>query len=171
MRIGILGLLGLLACGGNESASPAPDGGDTSDAAADAAADAAVDAPAGPLGDIREELEAIAGLTVEELSTDHEGYRFFVMTYDQPVDHHDPAGARFQQRLTLLHRDYAAPVIAHNSGYYLSTRGNRAQLTVLLDGNQLSMEHRYFSPSRPQPADWTKLNIEQAASDQHRITQ
>ena len=42
---------------------------------------------------------------------------------------------------------------------------------MLTNGNQLSMEYRYFSPSRPEPADWTKLNIEQAATDQHRITQ
>jgi hypothetical protein len=33
------------------------------------------------------------------------------------------------------------------------------------------MEHRFFTPSRPDPADWTKLTIEQAAYDQHRITQ
>src|SRR5690606_42030581 len=64
-----------------------------------------------------------------------------------------------------------APTIAHNSGYYVSSRGGRSQLTMLTGGNQLSMEHRYFAPSRPDPADWTKLNIEQAANDQHRITQ
>ncbi len=38
-----------------------------------------------------------------------------------------------------------------------------------MDGNQVSMEYRYFTPSRPQPADWSKLDIWQAASDQHRI--
>ncbi|KAB2884435.1 MAG: aminopeptidase [Kofleriaceae bacterium] len=62
-------------------------------------------------------------------------------------------------------------MIAHNSGYNVSTRGSRSQLTVLTNGNQLSMEHRYFAPSRPDPADWSKLTIEQAAGDQHRITQ
>lgn len=101
----------------------------------------------------------------------HEGYRFFVMQYEQPVDHANPTGPTFKQRMTLLHRDYAAPVVAHNSGYYVSTRGSRSQLTVLTNANQLSMEHRYFQPSRPDPADWTKLDIEQAANDQHRITQ
>ena len=99
------------------------------------------------------------------------GYRFFVLQYDQPVDHQNPSGARFKQRFTLLHRDYAAPVVAQNSGYSVSTRGFRSQVTSMIEGNQLSMEHRYFSPSRPDPADWTKLTIEQAANDQHRITQ
>ncbi len=165
MRIWISSVLvlGLLACGD----SVAPD--ESGDAAG--SPDAAVDANDSALGDIADELRGIPGLTVEERSTTQEGYRFFVLTYDQPVDHADPEGARFPQRMTLLHRDYAAPVIAHNSGYNVSTRGTRSQLTVLTSGNQLSMEHRYFAPSRPVPADWTKLTIAQAAGDQHRITQ
>src|SRR5204862_407756 len=67
--------------------------------------------------------------------------------------------------------DYAAPVITYNSGYNLSTRGSRSEITRLTNGNQLSLEYRFFSPSRPDPADWTKLDIAQAAADQHRITQ
>ena len=141
---------------------PAPDA---------AAPDASIDAPEAPLGDILDELRAIPGLTVEERTTMLTGYRFFVMEYDQPVDHQDPAGPTFKQRLTLLHRDYAAPIVVHNSGYFVSTRGNRSQITAMTNANQLSMEHRFFSPSRPDPADWSKLNIQQAASDQHRITQ
>jgi len=161
MRIWMLGLLGLLACG--DSSSPKmPDA---------APPDASIDAPDLPLGDILDELRAIPGMTVEERTTMIPSYRFFVMTYDQPVDHAAPTGATFPQRLTLLHRDYTAPVVAQNSGYNVSTRGTRSQVTQLIEGNQLSMEHRYFLPSRPDPADWTKLNISQAASDQHRITQ
>jgi len=38
-----------------------------------------------------------------------------------------------------------------------------------VDGNQVSMEYRFFTPSRPDPANWSKLDIWQAASDQHRI--
>jgi hypothetical protein len=155
----MLSALGLLACGGADPAVE-PDGGTSPDGP---------DAADGALGDIADELRMIPGLTIEERSTMAEGYRFFVMTYDQPVDHGDPSGPRFQQRLTLLHRDYAAPVVVHNSGYNVSTRGGRSQLTLVTDGNQLSMEHRYFLPSRPVPADWTKLVIEQAAGDQHRI--
>jgi hypothetical protein len=129
------------------------------------------DASVAPLGDILDELKAIPGLTVEERTTMLEGYRFFVMTYDQPVDHKNPSGARFQQRMTLLHRDYKAPTVGHNSGYNVSTRGGRSQITQMTMGNQLSMEHRFFLPSRPEPANWDLLNIEQAANDQHRITQ
>jgi hypothetical protein len=159
-------VLGCLACSG---------GGDnpqTPDAAVDAPVvelDAAPDAP-GALGDILDELRAIPGLQVTEQSTMIAGYRFFTMTYDQPVDHANPGGQRFQQRMTLLHRDYAAPMVVYNSGYFVSQRGGRAEIARLLVANQLSMEYRYFSPSRPEPTDWTKLDIQQAASDQHRIT-
>jgi hypothetical protein len=163
MRIWMLGLLfGLVACG--DSSSPK-----TPDATTP---DVAIDAPPKPLGDILDELREVSGMSnVEERSTMLTGYRFFVMTYEQPVDHENPTGAKFQQRLTLLHREYGAPVVVHNSGYNVSTGGTRSQVTQIIEGNQLSMEHRFFLPSRPDPADWSKLNIAQAAADQHRITQ
>jgi hypothetical protein len=163
MRIWVLCLLTCIACGDSKS-------GDGPDAATPTA-DAAVDASNAPLGDILDELNAIPGLTATEQTTMLDGYRFFAMEYEQPVDHKNPGGQKFKQRMTLLHRDYSAPTVGHNSGYFVSTRGGRSQITVLMNGNQLSMEHRFFSPSRPEPADWTKLNIEQAANDQHRITQ
>lgn len=157
MRIWLPMLL-LIACG-DPTASPP-----------DSSPDAATDASVTPLGDIADELAAVPGMTVEERGTMIEGYRFFVLTYDQPVDHEHP-DARFTQRMTLLHRDYAAPVVVHNSGYNVSTGGRRSEVTQIVDGNQLSMEHRFFEPSRPDPADWSMLTIAQAAADQHRITQ
>ncbi len=153
-----LGLVGWFACSSPQEVSPDATG-------------VAIDAPERLPGDILDELRAIPGMTAEESTTMAPGYRFFVMTYAQPADHQAPAGPQFTQRLTLLHRDYAAPVVVHNSGYFVSTSGRRSQVTRLIEGNQLAMEHRYFSPSRPDPADWTLLTIEQAANDQHRITQ
>ena len=155
MRI-CLPILLVVACSGPSAPSPP-----------------AVDAPgdtAELLGDIGDELRAIPGMSVEERETQIEGYRFFVLSYDQPVDH-DAPDTRFTQRMTLLHRDYAAPVVVHNSGYNVSTGGRRSQVTQIVDGNQLSMEYRFFEPSRPDPADWSLLTIAQAAADQHRITQ
>ena len=153
-------VIALAACGGSGSS-------DKPDAAS--IPDAPPDAPDKPLGDILEELNAIPGMTAEERTGMTEGYRFFVMEYEQPVDHQNASGPTFKQRLTLLHRDYAAPVVVHNSGYYVSTRGTRSQIAQVTNANQLSMEHRFFAPSRPEPADWTKLTIAQAAADQHRI--
>jgi hypothetical protein len=157
-------LVGLLVGSGACGDDSKPGGMDTTP-------DAMPDADNRPVGDILEELRAIPGMTsVEEAATQLEGYRFFVMEYEQPIDHHDATGAKFSQRMTLLFHDYADPMVVYNSGYFVSTRGFPAGLTYLLTGNQLSMEYRYFGPSRPDPADWTKLDIWQAASDQHRIT-
>ncbi len=163
MRTWILavGLVGLVACGDSKSVTAEPD----------AQVDATIDVPAGPLGDILDELRMVPGLTAEEGTTMLVGFRFFLLEYDQPVDHQNPAGAHFKQRFTLLHHDYTSPIVAVNSGYFVSTRASRSQVTQIVDGNQLSMEYRFFLPSRPDPADWSKLDIEQAANDQHRITQ
>ena len=46
-----------------------------------------------------------------------------------------------------------------------------ARADGLLGANQLSVEHRFFLPSRPEPADWSLLTIQQSAADFHRIVQ
>ena len=97
------------------------------------------------------------------------GYRFFVLNYTQPVDHRHPSKGTFQQRITVLHKDASRPTVFYTGGYNVSTTPSRREPTQIVDGNQVSMEYRYFTPSRPAPADWTKLDIWQAASDQHRI--
>jgi hypothetical protein len=58
------------------------------------------------------------------------------------------------------------------SGYNISELPNRSEPTQIVNGNQLSMEYRYFTPSRPQPANWSKeLTIWQAAADEHRAVE
>jgi hypothetical protein len=120
--------------------------------------------------DLLARLAAIPGLTVVS-ETQPTGYRFFVLSYAQPVDHRQPGGATYRQRLTLLHRSSDAPVVLSTNGYGLPANptASRTEPTRLLDGNQLSVEHRFFRPSRPDPADWRDLTIWQEASDEHRI--
>lgn len=131
----------------------------------------AVPAQAAPV-DIRDQLAAIPGMTVvSEQNPPPAGYRFFILTYRQPVDHTNPAGPTFEQRLQLLHRDVSRPMILHTTGYNMPSGPFRAEPTALVDGNQISVEERFFEPSRPNPANWTKLDIWQAATDHHRITQ
>ena len=122
--------------------------------------------------DIAAALAMLPGISqIAEGTTSTTGYRFFTMVIDQPVDHQNPAGAHFAQRITLMHRDCAAPVIVYNSGYSVSTRSGRTELTRLTSGNQISMEHRFFGTSVPNPPDWSTLVIEQAAADQHNVIQ
>ncbi|MEV6343280.1 S28 family serine protease [Actinoplanes sp. NPDC051851] len=115
-------------------------------------------------------LEAVPGLTVVS-ETDGTGYRFFVLTYRQPADHRHPDRGSYDQRLTLLHRSETAPTVLYTSGYGLAAtpRPTQTEPTALLGGNQVSVEHRFFTPSRPDPADWSDLTIRQEADDEHRI--
>ncbi|MEU9210204.1 S28 family serine protease [Streptomyces sp. NPDC048415] len=118
--------------------------------------------------DIKDRLLAIPGMSLIQ-EKPYTGYRFFVLNYTQPVDHRHPSKGTFQQRITLLHKDTSRPTVFYTGGYNVSTNPSRREPTQIVDGNQVSMEYRFFTPSRPDPADWSKLDIWQAASDQHRI--
>ncbi len=118
--------------------------------------------------DILDQLHDIDGVTaVEAPDQAPPGYRFFTMTIEQPVDHGDPDGATFLQRLVLLYRDAAAPMVFMPLGYALNTRLH--ELSYLLEANQLLVEHRYFAASAPAEPDWQYLTIEQSATDHHRV--
>ncbi|MEV0531719.1 S28 family serine protease [Kitasatospora sp. NPDC050463] len=136
------------------------------DSGAAAAGSAVADDPA---ADIKDRLAAIPGMTVTEEKPTTTGHRYFLLTYTQPIDHFRPWLGTFQQRLSVLHRGYDRPTVFYTNGYTLGTNPSRTEPTRLTDGNQVSIEYRYFSPSRPEPADWTKAGIQQAATDSHRI--
>ncbi|MGV9425142.1 S28 family serine protease [Streptomyces sp. NPDC003656] len=129
-------------------------------------AGAATAAPA----DIKDRLLAIPGMSLIE-EKPYSGYRFFVLNFTQPVDHRHPDRGTFQQRITVLHKDTSRPTVFYTGGYNVSTTPSRREPTQIVDGNQVSLEYRYFTPSRPAPADWSKLDIWQAANDQHRVFQ
>lgn len=118
--------------------------------------------------DIKDQILAIPGMSLIE-EKPYPGYRYFVLNYTQPVDHKRPSKGTFKQRLTLLHKDTNRPTVFFTSGYGVSTTPSRSEPTRIVDGNQISLEYRFFTPSRPDPADWSKLDYEQAAADQHRI--
>lgn len=140
--------------------------GTVSAAGATAGAATAAEPAAGP--DIKDRILAIQGMSLIE-EKPYPGYRFFVLNYTQPVDHRHPWRGSFQQRITLLHKDTTRPTVFFTSGYNVSTTPRRSEPTAIVDGNQVSLEYRFFTPSRPAPADWSKLDIWQAASDQHRV--
>ncbi|MFR9730131.1 S28 family serine protease [Saccharopolyspora sp. MS10] len=134
---------------------------------------AGLPAAADPAGtdELRDRLDAVPGLTVLGERPTEPGFRLFDLTYAQPADHRDPAAGAFEQRLTLLHRDLARPTVAYTTGYGLPARASRTEPTRLVDGNQIALEHRFFTPSRPADPDWADLNIWQAATDEHRVIQ
>ncbi|MEV6953174.1 S28 family serine protease [Streptomyces sp. NPDC051183] len=125
---------------------------------------------AGPAAatDIKDQILGIPGMSLIE-EKPYPGYRFFVLNYEQPVDHRAPWKGTFKQRLTLLHKDVSRPTVFFTSGYNVNTNPRRSEPTTIVDGNQVSLEYRFFTPSRPDPANWANLDIWQAASDQHRV--
>ncbi|WP_405408362.1 S28 family serine protease [Streptomyces decoyicus] len=121
--------------------------------------------------DIRARIAAVPGMRVVKENPAPAGHRSFALAYRQPVDHRHPGKGSFEQRLSLLHRSTVRPMVLYTNGYDLNyqTPGFRAEPTRILEGNQLSVEQRYFGTSRPSTADWSKLDIRQAAGDHHRL--
>ncbi|MEV0372605.1 S28 family serine protease [Streptomyces sp. NPDC050636] len=158
-------LTGLLASG-----AVAPGASATSSAdARPATSQAAASRP--PADDLRTRIAAIAGMRVVKETTVPAGHRSLTLAYRQPVDHRHPARGTFEQRLFLLHKSTTQPMVLYTNGYDLDYQDPafRTEPTQLLDGNQISVEQRYFGTSRPHPTDWSKLDIWQAASDHHRL--
>ena len=129
-------------------------------------------APALPAPDILERLKGVSGITVvgEEPAV-VSGYRFIRLKIDQPVDHKRPSGPRFQQVVDLLHRAEDAPFVLNSTGYGIALSDFPTEVTNVLKGNQVTVEHRYFGASRPEPPTWENLDIAQAAADHHRVVE
>src|SRR5262245_45227477 len=62
-------------------------------------------------GDILDELQMLEGVTAVEVPSEIDGYRYFSIEIEQPADHFAPDGQTFKQRMTLLHKDYGAPLV------------------------------------------------------------
>jgi len=87
---------------------------------------------------------------------------------EQPIDHRNPDGETFLQRVYISHIDPEKPVVLVTAGYdanYYYT----SELAAVLRCNQIMVEHRFFGRSQPDSIPWDYLNTWQAASDHHRI--
>jgi hypothetical protein len=129
----------------------------------------AAQAATGADDDILAKLQAIPGMTVQEKASTLTGYRWFWLNYRQPVDHLHPNKGWFEQRILLEHKSDDRPMVLYTSGYNTPETMFLSEPTGLVDGNQISIEYRYFTPSIPDSPDWTKDNIWQAATDEHEI--
>ena len=123
--------------------------------------------------DILEQIRGLPGvMTAIEAPSDLPETRFFQIEFEQPLNLEEPAGAKFLQRMTLLHRSEAAPMVLALNGYDIDWRGSlQYELTALLQANQIHVEHRFFLPSGPDPLTWNYLTIAQSAADHHRIVE
>lgn len=93
----------------------------------------------------------------------------YEIMFEQPVDHQNPSGDKFQQRIFLVNAGADKPVILGAEGYSAG-RASGSELTAMLGGpNLLTVEHRYFGRSMPSPVEWKYLTIRNAADDMHDI--
>ncbi|HEY5934950.1 MAG TPA: hypothetical protein VIU61_09955 [Kofleriaceae bacterium] len=125
-------------------------------------------------GDILDELAALPNVRVSEWTQPQgfepePGYRYFDLWFTQPVDHENPAAGTFEQYAALMHRDAGAPLVLHTSGYGAGWKRYRNEPTTLVEGNQLSLEYRYYADSRPETIDWSTLTVQQNAADEHAV--
>lgn len=86
----------------------------------------------------------------------------------QPLDHQNPGGTTFRQRVYLSHVDFSRPMVIVTEGY-AAFRNYLSEPTRLLGGNQLIVEHRFFGTSRPDSLLWPFLTVRQSAEDLHRV--
>ena len=117
--------------------------------------------------DLYKWLKSLPDIEVTQIKSDRifsEAYEIFV---SQPIDHNNPDGPKFKQQIFLSHTDKEKPMVIELDGYAVNNR--TAELSKILNCNQIMVEHRYFGESVPAPFDWKYLTIKQAADDHHRI--
>ena len=94
--------------------------------------------------------------------------RIIEVLIEQPIDHRNPEGESFMQRVYISHVDPSLPVVMVTAGYdakYYYT----SEITAELRCNQIMVEHRYFGNSTPDSLYWQYLDTWQAATDHHMI--
>ena len=156
------------ACGDDHSDAPAPD-------APVAMPDAAIPLAACDETKLVDTLRAIPHVTTV-LEQDCGNYvmdpavRCFRMRIEQPIQHANPAGPKFQQALFLMHRGCDRPTLIADWGYSNEFFFDD-ELSVLYRANALWIEHRYQGESVPANTewDWTSLTIKNGAADMHEI--
>ncbi len=108
-------------------------------------------------------IENIVSIEKKELvSHFDENYELW---FEQPVDHSNPLKGTFKQRVFLGFENSSKPVIVELKGYGIGSE-KAGELANHYKANQLTIEHRYFTNSRPKEIDWNTLTVENAAKDQ-----
>ncbi|NQZ11997.1 MAG: aminopeptidase, partial [Algicola sp.] len=116
-------------------------------------------------------LNQIESVSADLYVSPVDGYQYYKLTVEQPIDHNDPNSPTFSQRVRLLMHDENAPIILQTRGYAMAGESRLAldDLSTMIGANQIEVEHRYFGESIPATTDWSTMTIAQAAADHHAI--
>jgi hypothetical protein len=106
------------------------------------------------------------------------GNDFFTETWKimvrQPIEHSDTSKGFFLQRVFVADKGKENAVLLITEGYsanYAASPRYINELTPMLQSNQITVEHRYFSESSPDPINWDYLTVANAAADHHAIVE
>jgi hypothetical protein len=125
--------------------------------------------PSEPESGLLARLNALPDVEATEIVPEH-GYcnRQFQIDITQPLDHANPDGESFKQRVYLSHVDESLPVVLFPSGYWARAT-TLYELTEIMACNQIAASHRFYEGAIPDNPDWQYLTIEQAAADFHKV--
>ncbi len=124
---------------------------------------------------LEQRLETLAKtwpITFHKMEVDSFFTQKYVIELKQPLDHNNPKGKTFMQRIILCNRGLDKPVVFVTDGYWADYAKNPKyvnELCPILDANQVVLEHRFFAPSVPDTLEWKYLTAKQAAEDDHRV--
>ena len=115
-------------------------------------------------------LNALEDVSATEITPENSFRRQFAIDLTLPVDHENPGGQTFVQRMYLSHTGLEEPMVLKLSGYTGSAR-SVSELCPMLGANQIYIPHRGYTEATIEPMKWEHLNIEQAAADNHRLVE
>lgn len=108
----------------------------------------------------------------------------YVMFFEQPIDHSNPAKGTYKQRVVVAVADYNAPTVIVTEGYGAAYGLNpryREEISRMFNTNLVVVEHRYFLESvpfmqddksiTPETLDWSYMTAVNEAADLHNVNQ
>ena len=125
-------------------------------------------------GALKARLEKLKGVEkIEVLASDNYAEKY-VVYIEQALNHKNPSGGTFKQRVVVNHIGFDRPTVIVTEGYgaaYALRESYQDELSRLFNTNVIVVEHRYFLESMPKPCNWDYLTAENAAYDLHHVNQ
>jgi hypothetical protein len=120
--------------------------------------------------DIKENPDTAAMKKKEKGELDYQSqYSMFIT---QPVNHDQPDGDKFKQKVCILFRDYDRPTIMVTEGYKWFNFKDIEDIGTNLNANMVHVEHRNFGESFNQDkGKWVYETSAQASADLHAVYQ
>lgn len=123
-------------------------------------------------GELKQKLQTIEAISaIEQLNSEHYSEKY-VVKVKQLLNPKDTSAGTFTQRIIINHIGFNRPTVLVTEGYgaaYALRENYQEELSRLFNTNVITVEHRYFLESTPEPVNWDYLTAENSAYDLHHI--